>query len=164
MSSIGSSLFSSAAQFLSLLGNSPSQDSKSGSAAATSAAPQDSSSSVSPFAQVLKKLESLSQSDPSKFQSLTAQIAAQLNTAASKATGSQAQFLSDLSGKFAQASKDGNITALEPSQSSQGSQGASGHHHHHHGGAAAYSASSGSDSTSDQQNVLQTIFNEVQSA
>ena len=161
MSSIGFSnplTSSAAAQFLSSL-NSPT----SGKAAEVSGG-TDTTSGVSTFSQLLSKLNDLSQSDPAKFKTLTAQIASQLKTAAGNATGSDAQALNKLSGEFAQASSDGNISALEPSRQTQSS--GSVHHRHHHGGAEAYQANASSDTASTAQSsslesVLQTVLNEV---
>ena len=162
MSTISNSLSSPAAQFLSLLNN-PSSTTNKSQTSSTVQSP-DSTSEISQYSQLLNKLQSLSQTDPTKFKSLTTQIASQLTTAASNTTGSESQFLNNLAGKFTQASQDGNISALQPQQSTRASGGH--HHHHHHSGggdsASAYNATT--DPSTATQSALQSIFSEVQSA
>jgi hypothetical protein len=72
---------------------------------------------VSPMAQMLSKLDSLSKSDPDKFKEVTAQIAAKLEEAAKSATGRDAEFLSQMARQFSAASEAGDVAALEPPDS-----------------------------------------------
>ena len=102
-----------------------------GSASSVSAA----ATSISGGAKLLKQLQDLQKSDPAEFKKVTADIAAQLQTAAQQEGGSQGAALTSLANKFSQASQTGDLSALQ-----------SGHHHggHHH----AASDSSTSSATS----------------
>ena len=102
-----------------------------------------SSSSISSFASLMNTLQQLSQSNPSEFQQVMANVASTLQTDASSATGSQAQFLTQLSDRFQQASQTGSMSALQPPSG--------GHHHHHHHGVQSYSAQQSSTSGPTQQ-------------
>jgi len=99
------------------------------------------SDDVSGLGSLMSQLQQLSQTDPAKFKQVTAEISDKLKTEAGQASGQQAQFLSQLSDKFAQASQSGNLSALEPPKH------AGGHHHHgHHAHAASQSQPSSPDS------------------
>ncbi len=114
--------------------------------------------SLSQAGQFLSKLDSLAQTDPTKFKALTSQISTELSTAAQQATGPEQQFLQNLSGQFKTASETGSAAALQPSQlTAQGQQpqGAQHHHHHHHGG-GGYSSSDQSSSSSSTD--LSSLF------
>ena len=63
------------------------------------------STSVSDGAKLLKQLQDLQKSDPAEFKKVTADIAAQLQTAAQQAGGSQGNALTSLASKFLQASQ-----------------------------------------------------------
>ncbi|MEO7035016.1 MAG: hypothetical protein ABI548_13995 [Polyangiaceae bacterium] len=94
-----------------------------------------SSTTVSKPGELMAKLSQLQQQDPAKFKQVTEQISDDLKTAASTASGPQAQFLSKLSDDFAQASSTGNLDSLKPPGGGEHSGGV--HHHHgggHHGG------------------------------
>ena len=77
-------------------------------------------------------------------------VAALRATAASQATGSQAQFLTNLANQFNQAAQTGTMPSPRGAQSggqaqeAQGGQSSSSgaHHHHHHGGGGSMSQSS----------------------
>jgi hypothetical protein len=140
-----------------------------GGASAKPAPPSASSGSVdlSEAAQLFSKLQDLSQTNPTQFKQLTAQISSQLQTAAQSATGSAQSFLSNLSTEFNSASQTGNTAALHPAQNAGGGHG----HHRHHSDStasaaqAAYQqASQSADSSSSVASVLQTIYREVESA
>ncbi len=99
------------------------------------------------LSQSLASLQTLQQTDPTKYAQVTGQIAANLQTAAQSATASgntnAANFLNDLATDFSTASKSGqplNIQGL-----AQGAEGG-GHFHHHH---FRFSSGSGTDSGSD---------------
>src|SRR5277367_5332650 len=112
-----SPILGAASQVLSLFSNSSS-------ASSTTPAPiTDSSGSVdlSQAAQFFSKLQTLAQTDATKFKQLTAQISSQLQTAAQNATGSEQTFLTNLSNQFNTASQTGSASALQPPQ-------ATGHH------------------------------------
>jgi len=112
------------------------------SAAASSEA---SSSQLSPFAQLMSTLQNLQQSDPAKYQQVTAQIATNLQAAAQTATSegntTAASQLTQLSTDFTTASKTGQLPNIQDLAQAVGG----GHHHHHHSHAAA--ADSDSDAT-----------------
>ena len=94
-----------------------------------------SSTTVSKPGELLAKLSQLQQQDPAKFKQVTEQISDDLKTAASTASGPQAQFLGKLSDDFAQASSTGKLDSLKPP--APGEHGGAVHHHHgggHHGG------------------------------
>ncbi|MFT3842151.1 MAG: hypothetical protein QM723_34490 [Myxococcaceae bacterium] len=85
------------------------------------------STQVSDMAGLMNQLQQLSQSNPAEFKQATAAISDQLKQAASQTTGPQAQFLTQLSDRFAQASQSGDLSALQPPKPQHG-----GHHHGHH--------------------------------
>ncbi len=89
---------------------------------------------ISSLASTMNSLQQLQQTDPEKFKQVMASVAGTLETDAANATGSQAQFLSQLASKFQQAAQTGSMSPLEPSGS------VSAHHGHHHRGAKSYSA------------------------
>ena len=116
-------------------------------------------SDVSDFASVMNSLQELSQSDPTKFKEVMGSVASTLQADASNATGSQAQFLSQLADKFQQASQTGSMSPLQPP---------SGGHHHHHHGVKGYSGqqSSSSDGSTQQPpfDVAQIVQTAMQQA
>jgi len=69
---------------------------------------------VSGPARWMRELDSLASSDPEKFKSVTASIAAKLKEMASGASGDQAKLLGDMATHFEQASQTGSIDALKP--------------------------------------------------
>ena len=118
---------------------------------------------VSQPGQLLSQLQSLAQSDPAKFKTVTADIAAQLKDAASSRTGRQADVLNDLAGRFQSASKSGNPSDLTPRASQTGPQGA-GHHHHHHHAQVASGNTPGAAGQTHQDSVWQTVQSIIDSA
>ena len=103
------------------------------------------STSISTPGQFFSEMQQLSQSNPTEFKTVAAAVAKSFQTAASQATGSQAQFLNNLANQFTQAAQTGTMPSPQGAQSgAQGSQSSStgGHHHHHHGGGGSMSQSS----------------------
>jgi hypothetical protein len=120
--------------------NNNNQSSASADASSASASTAASSSSVSKPGELMAKLSQLLQQDPAKFKQVTQQISDELKTAASTATGPQAQFLSKLSDNFAQASSSGSLASLAPPSGAEHTEHAGAAHHHkggHHGGGAS---------------------------
>ena len=92
-------------------------------------------SQLSPFAQLMNTLQQLQQTDPTKFQQLTGELATDLTqaakTAQSNGNTAEANALNQLAASFNQASQTGQL----PSFMQQGTNTApTGHHHHHHHG------------------------------
>jgi len=123
------------------------------SAAVSGSAPASGSgagvASISTPGQFFSEMQQLSQTNPSEFKAVAAQVATSFQSAASQASGSQAQFLTNLANQFTQAAQTGSLQPPggTPSvQAAQGAKGAAGngggHHHHHHGGGAQASQSS----------------------
>lgn len=114
----------------------------------STAIPQDGSPQLSPFAQLLSTLQQLQQSNPSQYQTVTQQIATNLQTASQTAqangNSAQAQQLSTLSTDFQNASTNNQLPNVADLAEAMGS----GHHHHHHGGSGGVSSSSTSGSGS----------------
>jgi hypothetical protein len=112
----------------------------------STALPNDDRPRLSGFAQILSSLQQLQQSDPAKYQQVTAQIATNLQNAAKTATAngntSQAAELNKLATDFTNASQNNTLPNIQ--DLAQAAHGAHGHHHHH---AHAGSESSGSTST-----------------
>jgi hypothetical protein len=125
--------------------------------------------SISAQGQFFSEMQQLSQTNPTEFKAVASQVAASFQSAASQATGQQAQFLSNLAGTFTQAAQTGSLqppsvgpsasaTASQAAESGQGASahgqtsipagqpgGAGGAHHHHHrrgGGGATLQSSS----------------------
>jgi hypothetical protein len=104
-------------------------------------------SRLSPFAQLMTTLQQLQQSDPSKYQQVTQQIATNLQSAAQTAqsdgnTTAAAQ-LNQLSADFTSASKSGQLPSIQDLAKAVG-----GHHHHHHHAATDSATASDADSSS----------------
>jgi hypothetical protein len=124
---------------------------------ASSLALQPDNTRLSPFAQLMSTLQQLQQSDPTKYQQVTQQISANLQTAAQTAqsngnTTAAAQ-LNQLSTDFANASKTGQLPNVQ--DLAQAVAGGHHHHGHHHSHAAsgdsdANSATNSSSSSSTQ--------------
>ena len=116
-----------------------------GTDALSSVAQKPDSSRLSNFAQMLNTLQQLQQSDPAKYQQVTSQIAANLQTAANTATSngntSQAAQLNQLATDFTNASQSNALPSIQDLAKALG--GGHGHHHHH-----MRSSSSDSDSAS----------------
>jgi hypothetical protein len=96
-------------------------------------------------------MQQLSQQNPSEFKAVAAQVATLFQSAASRASGSQAQFLTNLANQFAQSAQTGSLEASpgDPSapsgQTAGGAQGAGSnapHPHHPRDGGASMNRSS----------------------
>ena len=113
---------------------------------------------LSPFAQVMSELQQLQQTDPTKYQQVTAQIATSLQSAAqtAQADGNSvvANQLNQLATDFTNASQSGQLPNIQDlAQASM-----SGHHHHGHGGHGhGHAASTDSDSSSSTSSTDQTL-------
>jgi hypothetical protein len=110
------------------------------------APPGAGSASISTPGQFFSEMQQLSESNPSEFKAVATQVAASFQSAASQATGQQAQFLTSLAATFTQAAQTGSLQAPQGAGSGQAapSTGTAGahHHHHHHGGGSSSSGSS----------------------
>jgi hypothetical protein len=109
---------------------------------------QPDNSQLSPFVQIMGSLQQLQQSDPSKYQQVTQQIATNLQSAAqtaqSEGNTTAASQLNQLASDFTSASQNGQTSSLQDL-----AKALSGHHHHggHHHHAAP--GSSGTDTGND---------------
>jgi len=115
-----------------------------GGIATPSIALQTDNQQLSPFAQMLSTLQQLQQTDPTKYQQVTQQIATNLQSAAqtAQADGNSvaANQLNQLATDFTNASTSGQLPNIQDL-----SQAMTGHHHHHH---HAHSASADPDGSS----------------
>jgi len=109
--------------------------------ATQSASSPASSSHVSKRAELMSKLGQLLQQDPAKFKQVTQQISDALKSSAASAGGPQAQFLTQLSGRFAEAASSGSLASLEPRAGEAHEHGGAvaAHRQHHHDGQRAAS-------------------------
>ena len=128
------------------------QTSTSSSAVSSSSPVQSSDNSrLSPFAQLLNTLQQLQQTDPTKYQQVTGQIATNLQSAAqtaqSEGNTTASNQLNQLATDFTNASKSGQLPNVQDLAQAVG-----GHHHHHHSHAAPAdpdsSSTTGATSTS----------------
>ena len=107
------------------------------------------SSQLSPFVQLMNTLQQLQQSDPTKYQQVTQQIATNLQAAAQTAQSSgnttAATQLNQLATDFTNASKSGQLPNIQDAAQAMG-----GHHHRHHHHSGGTSSSNSSNSTLDQ--------------
>jgi hypothetical protein len=114
------------------------------------------SGQLSPFAQLMSTLQQLQQSDPAKYQQVTAQVATNLQSAASTATSNgntaQATELNQLATDFNNASQNNTLPNVQ--DLAKAVSGMHGRHHHHHAAAAA--PDSGSDATESSASSAQT--------
>jgi hypothetical protein len=111
-----------------------------------SAVQQPDSGQLSPFAQLMSTLQQLQQSNPTEYQTVTAQIATNLTNAAQTATSegnsTAAAQLTQLANDFNTASTSGQLPNVQDLAQAVGG----GHHHHHHH-AHAVSNDSGANSS-----------------
>ena len=118
---------------------------------------QPDQSHLSQFAQLLSALQRLQQTDPTKYQQVTQQIAANLQTAAKTAESdgntTLANQLNQLSTDFTNASKSGQLPNVHDL-----AQAISAHHHHHHHHAHAASVNS-NQATNPLNIILSTLSN-----
>ncbi|HEV3201958.1 MAG TPA: hypothetical protein VGZ73_28870 [Bryobacteraceae bacterium] len=115
------------------------------------------STRLSPFAQMLSELQQLQQSDPTKYQQLTQQVATNLQSAAQTAQANgnttAANQLNQLATDFTNASRSGQIPSIQDLAQAIG-----GHHHHHSHAAAADSGGiSGANSSSTSRSASQAL-------
>jgi hypothetical protein len=102
---------------------------------------------------MLGSLQQLQQSNPTKFQQVTGQIATNLQAAAQSATASgntnAAQFLNNLATQFSNASKSGQLPSPKDLAQALGF----GRPHHNHGG----SSTDGSSTSTNGQSLNQLL-------
>ena len=152
------SVFASALQGTGLTSNSTSSTGNVGSIST----PPD-SSQLSPFAQLMSTLQQLQQSDPSKYQQVTQQIATNLQSASqtAEANGNSAAAtqLSQWSTDFTNASKNGQLPNIQHLAQAVSMGGRHGHHHHVHAASADSDTSqtSSGDSSSSSSSANQVI-------
>jgi hypothetical protein len=122
---------------------------------------QGDNSKLSPFAQLMSTLQQLQQSDPSKYQQVTQQIASNLQSAAqtaqSQGNTNAANQLNQLAQDFTTASQNGQLPNV-----SDLAKAAHGHHHHHH----FHDASSDSDtntSTDSNSSATSSLLSQLPS-
>jgi hypothetical protein len=121
---------------------------------------QPDNSQLSPFAQLMSTLQQLQQSNPGKYQQVTQQISANLQSAAqtaqSQGNTSAANQLNQLATDFTSASQSGQLPNVQDLAQAAG---AHHHHHHHHGGSAeSSSTTSGTASTNQSADSLLAAF------
>jgi hypothetical protein len=113
-------------------------------------------SRLSPFAQVMSTLQQLQQSDPTKYQQITQQIAANLQSAAqtaqSEGNTTAANKLNQLANDFAKASESGQLPNVQDL-----ARAIHGHHHHHRLAAADADGNSTGASGSTSQPLSQFL-------
>src|SRR5664279_1675734 len=104
---------------------------------------------LSPFAQLMSELQQLQQTDPSKYQQVTSQIATNLQTASQTAAAAgdttAATQLNQLASDFSNASKNGQLPNVQDLAQAVGGHH---HHHHHHAEAASTDPASGASASS----------------
>jgi hypothetical protein len=111
---------------------------------------------LSPFAQVLSELQQLQQSDPTKYQQVTQQVATNLQGAAQTAQANgnttAATQLNQLATDFTNASQSGQLPSIQDLAKAIGG----GHHHHHAHSASADSDGGSGSNTSSSANTSST--------
>jgi hypothetical protein len=123
----------------------------------SSVALQIDSGQLSPFTQLMSTLQQLQQTDPTKYQQVTQQIATNLQNAAQSAqadgNSTAASQLNQLAKDFTDASKSGQLPNIQDLAKAIG-----GHHHHHHSHAASADADNDSSGSSNSSsNASQTL-------
>jgi hypothetical protein len=129
---------------------------------------QPDNSQLSPFAQLVSTLQQLQQSDPSKYQQVTQQIATNLKSAAQTAQAdgntTAANTLNQLSTDFTNASQSGQLPNFQDLAQAVGGH----HHHHHHAQSASTDSSSDSSpqngSSTSTSNTLSQMMSQIQAA
>jgi|GEM_PF-3110482 len=136
----------------------------------TSSTAASDSDSISGFSQLLSNLEDLATTDPSKFKQETADIATQLNKAASNTTGDESSFLSALANQFQEAADTGDPSALAPKPHGHRPPGATSSSTDASSQTNAYgssdlfsmlsssSSTTGSDTSTNSQDLLTSLF------
>ena len=124
---------------------------------------QPDNSRLSPFAQVVSELQQLQQSDPTKYQQVTQQIATNLQNAAQTAQSNghtnAENLLNQLATDFSNASQNGQLPNMQDLAKAMMFH----HHHHTHAGSNAESNSSTTASSSGASNPSQ-VFHQLLSA
>jgi len=132
------------------------------SAGVSSSALQPDSGQLSPFAQLLNTLQQLQQSDPTKYQHVTQQIATNLQSAAQTAqtngNTTAASQLNQLATDFTSASTSGQLPNIQDLAQAMG-----GHHHHHHFHSGSAGSSSDSSTSSSATQVLSQLLSAFES-
>ena len=144
-----SSINNLSSSYLQPILNGPAANSQS-STATSSVTAQPENGQLSPFAQLMGTLQQLHQSNPTEYQQVTQQIAANLQnaaqTAAADGNSTQATQLNQLASDFSSASQSGQMPNMQDLSQAIGG----GHHHHHHAHAASSDANSDSSSSASQ--------------
>jgi hypothetical protein len=156
------SILTSALQSTGLTANSANSSLSTSASSSVSQSPDN--SRLSPFAQLMSELQQLQQSDPSKYQQVTSQIATNLQTASQTAAAAgdttAATQLNQLASDFSSASKNGQLPNVQDLAQAVG-----GHHHHHHHHVAAAStdpASTASTASGTASQALSQILSAFQ--
>ncbi len=156
-----SSIFSSAASSTDPLSALYAPSTTTASAAVSSSTTQTAgaaaSTSISSGASLLAQLQQLSLSNPAAFKKATADIAAQIQTDASAAGGSQGQALTSLAAKFQQASETGDLSSLKPAHAHHGG-------HHSGGSSSAASAAAAYQQNSDSSTPTTSLPTQISDA
>jgi hypothetical protein len=117
-------------------------------------------SRLSPLAQLMSTLQQLQQSDPTKYQQVTQQIATNLESAAQTAQSdgntTLANQLNQLSSDFTSASKSGQMPNIRDLAQAVGGHH-HGHHHHAHVASADSDGDSAASSNASNSNAPQTL-------
>src|SRR5579883_618238 len=139
------------------------------SASSTASASQPDGQQLSPFARLMSALQQLQQADPSKYQQVTAQIAANLQNAAQTAQAngnpSAAGELTQLATDFRNASQNNQLPNMQDLAQAIGGQHHHGHGHHAHAAPpdadsstnqllAAFQANSAQNSATDPLDII----------
>lgn len=124
---------------------------------ATPAAQQSDSNQLSPAVRLMNTLQQLQQTDPAKYQQVTQQIAANLQSAAQAAQSAgnttAASQLNQLSTDFTKASTSDQLPNIQDLAQAVG-----GHHHHHgHASSTETAETSGAASSSSASGTNQTL-------
>lgn len=128
---------------------------------------QSDSGRLSPFVQVMDSLQQLQQSDPSKYQQVTQQIATNLQSAAqtaqSEGNSTAASQLNQLASDFTSASKNGQLPNVQDlAQALSGHHHHGGHHHHVASTSSTTDSSSDSSSSSSSNSPLSQLLSALQ--
>jgi hypothetical protein len=153
LSSILQSVFTSAIQATGLKTD-PANRSLNGTGALSSVAQATDKTRLSPLAQLMSELQKLQQSDPARYQEVTQQISAKLQSAAQTAQASgdttAATQLTQLAADFNNASKSGQLPGVRDLAQAMGG------HQQHHPVEAAYGDSTGTSAIALTKSASQT--------
>jgi len=136
----------------SILGSGSSASKSKSATEALSVSPQPEKTQLSPLAQSMSQLQQLQQSDPTKYQQVTQQIATNLQAAAQSAqtagNPAAAAQLNQLATNFTKASQSGQMPDTHDLAK------AAGGHHHHHSGHAAFQTSAFANDSPDPAAII----------